>query len=98
MAPYAVGNTIEIDWCGTDEVAGVEGGTIGELGAAIDLLSDASSAADFRRAVGAFRKIRRATAPHQLYSFRPAALISTCHCWISSEMVFANASGDDPTG
>jgi len=37
MAPYAVGDTTDIERRGTYEVACVEGGAIGVLGAGIDL-------------------------------------------------------------
>jgi hypothetical protein len=37
VAPYAVGQTVDVERCGTDEVACVEGAAIGVLGAATDL-------------------------------------------------------------
>ena len=37
VAPYAVGKTVDVEQCGTDEVARGEGAAIGVLGAGIDL-------------------------------------------------------------
>jgi hypothetical protein len=37
VAPYAVGKTVDVERCGTDEVACVEGAAIDVLGAGIDL-------------------------------------------------------------